>query len=307
MIPQAGAGTWITDGGMETVLVFHRGLELPSFASFPLLDSEAGTAELRAYFEPFAELARDRDVGLVLDTPTWRASADWGTKLGYDADGLVSVNRKAVRLLEQVRADHPDVQLTICGCIGPQSDAYRPARLMRTDEAAQYHSTQIHTLGDAGVEMISALTLAYPEEAAGIARAADRAGLPVAISFTVETDGRLPCGTGLGEAIEQVDRETDGAPAYFMINCAHPTHFTSVLEEGGDWIGRIGGVRANASRKSHAELDAAEELDEGDPAELADRYRELTPLLPSAAVVGGCCGTDQRHVAAVADSWLGRD
>jgi S-methylmethionine-dependent homocysteine/selenocysteine methylase len=307
VIPQAGAGTWITDGGMETVLVFHRGLELPSFASFPLLDSEAGTAELRAYFEPFAELARDRDVGLVLDTPTWRASADWGTKLGYDADGLVSVNRKAVRLLEQVRADHPDVQLTICGCIGPQSDAYRPARLMRTDEAAQYHSTQIHTLGDAGVEMISALTLAYPEEAAGIARAADRAGLPVAISFTVETDGRLPCGTGLGEAIEQVDRETDGAPAYFMINCAHPTHFTSVLEEGGDWIGRIGGVRANASRKSHAELDAAEELDEGDPAELADRYRELTPLLPSAAVVGGCCGTDQRHVAAVADSWLGRD
>jgi S-methylmethionine-dependent homocysteine/selenocysteine methylase len=306
VIPQAGAGTWITDGGMETVLVFHRGLDLPSFASFPLLDSEAGTAELRAYFEPFAELARDRDVGLVLDTPTWRANADWGAKLGYDADGLVDVNGRAVRLLEQVRADHPDVQLTICGCIGPRSDAYRPTALMTTEEAARYHSSQIQTLGDAGVDMISALTLAYPEEAAGIARAADGAGLPVAISFTVETDGRLPGGTGLGEAIEQVDRETDGAPAYFMINCAHPTHFTGVLEEGGDWIGRIGGIRANASRKSHAELDAAEELDEGDPAELADRYRELAQLLPSAAVVGGCCGTDQRHVAAVADSWLGR-
>jgi S-methylmethionine-dependent homocysteine/selenocysteine methylase len=306
VIPQAGAGTWITDGGMETVLVFHRGFDLPSFASFPLLDSAAGTAALRAYFEPFADVARDRDVGLVLDTPTWRASADWGLELGYDADGLDNVNRKAVRLLEQVRADHRDLELTICGCIGPQSDAYRSTGLMTTDEAERYHSRQIHTLGDAGVDMISALTLAYPEEAAGIARAAHRAGLPVAISFTVETDGRLPCGTGLGEAIEQVDRETDAAPAYFMINCAHPTHFAGVLEEGGDWIGRIGGVRANASRKSHAELDAAEELDEGDPAELADRYRELAALLPSAMVVGGCCGTDQRHVAAVADSWLGR-
>ena len=304
MIPQAGAGTWITDGGMETVLVFHRGLDLRSFASFPLLDSETGTAELRAYFEPFAEIARDRNVGLVLDTPTWRANADWGATLGYDAEGLREVNRKAVGLLEQVRVDNPDVQLTICGCIGPRSDAYRPTALMTTEEAARYHSTQIETLGDAGVDMISALTLAYPEEAAGIARAATTAGQPVAIAFTVETDGRLPGGTSLGNAIEQVDRETNGAPAYYMVNCAHPTHFAAVLEEGGDWIDRIGGIRANASRKSHAELDASEELDEGDPSELAQRYRELAPLLPSAMVVGGCCGTDHRHVAAVADAWL---
>jgi homocysteine S-methyltransferase len=198
------------------------------------------------------------------------------------------------------------VPLTICGCIGPQGDAYQPAELMSADDAERYHSAQVEALGDAGVDMISALTMSYPEQAIGIARAAKRAGLPVTVSFTVETDGRLPGGTGLGEAIEQVDRETDGAPAYFMINCAHPTHFVSVLEDGGDWVERIGGVRANASRKSHAELDAAEELDEGDPAELADRYRELAALLPSTMVVGGCCGTDERHVAAVADAWLER-
>ena len=306
MIPQAGAGTWITDGGMETVLIFKRGLDLPEFASFPLLESETGTAELKGYFEPYVAVARERGVALVLDTPTWRANADWGAQLGYDADGLAEINRKAVRLLEEVRADHPEVPLTICGCLGPRSDAYRPAVLMTADVAERYHSTQIETLADAGADMISALTMSYPEEAIGIARAATRTGLPVTVSFTVETDGRLPCGTGLGDAIEQVDRETDGGPAYFMVNCAHPTHFASVLEDGRDWVERIGGVRSNASRKSHAELDAAEELDEGDPGELADRYRELAVLLPAAMVVGGCCGTDHRHIAAVADAWLER-
>jgi S-methylmethionine-dependent homocysteine/selenocysteine methylase len=175
---------------------------------------------------------------------------------------------------------------------------------MRADEAERYHSTQVETLAGAGADMISGLTLTYPEEAIGIVRAADRTGLPVAVSFTVETDGRLPGGTTLGEAIGRVDAETDGAPAYFMINCAHPTHFRGVLEEGGGWIERIGGVRANASRQSHAELDEAEELDEGDPAELADQYRALRALLPAATVVGGCCGTDHRHVGAVADAWL---
>ena len=175
---------------------------------------------------------------------------------------------------------------------------------MTANEAERYHSAQVETLADAGADMISGLTLTYPEEAIGITRAAGRTGIAVAISFTVETDGRLPGGAALGDAIGRVDAETGGAPAYFMINCAHPTHFTDALETGGDWIGRIGGVRANASRKSHAELDEAEELDEGDPSELADQYRTLRSLLPAATVIGGCCGTDHRHVGAVADAWL---
>jgi S-methylmethionine-dependent homocysteine/selenocysteine methylase len=289
---------------METVLLFKRGIDLPCFAAFPLLDTDAGRNELRAYFEPYAVLARERGLGLVLDTPTWRASADWGEQLGYDDEGLAETNRKAVRLIEEVRADHSATPVVVCGTVGPRDDAYRPGALMRADEAERYHSTQVETLAGAGADMISGLTLTYPEEAIGIVRAADRTGLPVAVSFTVETDGRLPGGTTLGEAIGRVDAETDGAPAYFMINCAHPTHFRGVLEEGGGWIERIGGVRANASRQSHAELDEAEELDEGDPAELADQYRALRALLPAATVVGGCCGTDHRHVGAVADAWL---
>jgi S-methylmethionine-dependent homocysteine/selenocysteine methylase len=144
--------------------------------------------------------------------------------------------------------------------------------------------------------------MTYVEEAIGVARAARRAGLPAAISFTVETDGRLPSGQDLGEAIEQVD--ADAAPAYFMINCAHPTHFEAVLEGGGGWRERIRGLRANASTKSHAELDEATELDSGDPADLGARYAGLRELLPELTVVGGCCGTDHRHVAEICDAWL---
>jgi S-methylmethionine-dependent homocysteine/selenocysteine methylase len=303
-LPQTEGRTCITDGGMETVLLFRRGIDLPCFAAFPLLDTDAGRHELRAYFEPYAGLARERGIDLILDTPTWRASADWGERLGYDAGRLAETNRKGVRLIEQVRDDHSPTPVVVCGAVGPRDDAYRPGTLMSADEAERYHSAQIETLAEAGADMISGLTLTYPEEAIGIVRAARRAGIPVAVSFTVETDGRLPGGTGLGDAVARVDAETDGGPAYFMVNCAHPTHFSGVLEQGGDWIGRVGGVRANASRQSHAELDEAEELDEGDPAELADQYRKLRALLPAATVVGGCCGTDHRHVAAIADAWL---
>jgi len=291
---------------METVLVFHRGIDLPCFASFPLLDSDTGTRELLSYFEPFAAIARTRGIGLLLDTPTWRANADWGAKLGYDADDLEKANRKGVRLLERIRADHQTTEspVLISGCIGPRDDAYRPGALMTTAEAEAYHFAQAATLAEAGADSISGLTLAYADEAIGIARAAAKLGARVVISFTVETDGRLPDGTSLGDAIEEVDAETDGAPEYFQINCAHPSHFADALEEGAPWVSRLGGIRANASRQSHAELDESEVLDEGDPVELAEDYRALRPRLPTVNVVGGCCGTDHRHVAAIADAWL---
>jgi S-methylmethionine-dependent homocysteine/selenocysteine methylase len=304
--PPASGATCITDGGMETVLAFHRGIDLPCFASFPLLMSDEGRHELRAYFEPFATLAQERGVGLVLDTPTWRANADWGAQLGYDAAELAEVNRTGVALLESVRSEFEtdDSPVVISGCVGPRSDAYRPAELMTAAEAEHYHGDQIGTLSKTAADVVTALTLAYADEAIGIVRAAGRAELPVVISFTVETDGRLPDGTSLRDAVEQVDAETDGAATYFMINCAHPTHFADALEEDGPWLERIRGVRANASRKSHAELDESETLDEGDPAELAEGYLAVRPRLPQMNVVGGCCGTDHRHIAAIADAWL---
>jgi homocysteine S-methyltransferase len=300
-LPTDGGQLFVTDGGMETTLIFRDGLELPEFASFVLLDDEAGLKALRAYYESYAELASELGAGIVLDTPTWRASSDWGERLGYDDARLEDVNRRGVVLLQDLRQRRGgDPPILVSGCLGPRGDGYVVGETMDVEEAERYHASQAAVLGGAGVDLLSALTLTYAEEAIGIVRAAGRQRMPVVISFTVETDGRLPSGQELGDAIAQVDRETGGAAAYFMVNCAHPTHFAHVLEPGAPWLERIVGLRANASTKSHAELDASDELDDGDPDDLAERYRSLRDVLPRLAVVGGCCGTDERHIAAVA-------
>jgi S-methylmethionine-dependent homocysteine/selenocysteine methylase len=283
---------------METTLIYRDGLELPEFATFPLLDDEAGVEALRGYYESYAQLAAELDVGIVLDTPTWRANRDWGAKLAYDEKRLADSNRRAVALMRELRRDEPP--LLISGCIGPRGDGYVVGETMTVEEAERYHDAQIAVFGEEAVDLVSALTLTYADEATGIVRAAARHGVPVVISFTVETDGRLPSGQPLGEAVEQVDRDTNQAAAYFMVNCAHPTHFAHVLEDGAPWQERIAGLRANASTKSHAELDESNELDSGDPDDLGARYRSLQDVLPRLTVVGGCCGTDERHVAAVA-------
>jgi homocysteine S-methyltransferase len=297
-LPTQDGRLFVTDGGMETTLIYRDGWELPEFATFPLLDDEAGREALRAYYESYARLAAELGAGIVLDTPTWRANTEWGARLGYDEAALADVNRRAVELLKELRRDEPPI--LVSGCVGPRGDGYVVGEAMDAAEAERYHDAQIAVFADEGVDLVSALTLTYAEEAIGIARAAERHGAPVVISFTVETDGRLPSGRALGEAIDQVDRETSGAAAYFMVNCAHPTHFAGVLEPGTPWLERIAGLRANASTKSHEELDASDELDSGDPDDLGERYRSLQEVLPRLTVVGGCCGTDERHVAAVA-------
>ena len=303
-LPQLEGGLFITDGGIETTLIYHRGLELPAFAAFDLLKDDPGTEELRRYYVPYALLAREHGVGLVLESPTWRANPDWAVEIGYSLDELDSLNRKAIALMEELRTEYAGrAPIVISGCVGPQSDGYNPESMLSAAEAETYHSTQIGTFADTAADMVTAITMTYAEEAIGVARAAAKAGLPSAISFTVETDGRLPNGQALGEAIEQVDSETGAAPAYYMINCAHPNHFEDALETADSWVGRIGGLRANASAKSHAELDEATELDEGDPVDLGARHGALKHRLPGVTVLGGCCGTDDRHVAAICTAW----
>jgi homocysteine S-methyltransferase len=266
-----------------------------------LLETDEGRAALRRYYEPFLTLAEGRGVGLVLSTPTWRASPEWGALVGYDEARLSTVNRDAVAFLDELRAGRDAV--IVEGCIGPRGDAYRPAMRMTADEAERYHAPQLRAFADGGCTRAAALTLAYVEEAVGIVRAAAAAGVPVVIGFTVETDGRLPSGVSLEQAIESVDAATDPAALGFMINCAHPTHFADALPEGGA-RNRIHALRANASTKSHEELDASETLDSGDPADLATRYLVLREALPSLEVVGGCCGTDIRHITAICDRCL---
>ncbi|MGE0062449.1 MAG: homocysteine S-methyltransferase family protein [Xanthobacteraceae bacterium] len=297
-LPQTASKIFLTDGGMETTLIFHEGLELPLFMAFPLLDDERGHRHLRDYYRRYCKMAATAGLGFVLESPTWRANRDWAGRISYSGLRLAGVNRKAIELMLNLRAEFetPASPMPISGNIGPRGDGYVPGKLMSAAEAADYHGEQIATFADTAADMVSAFTLNYAEEAIGIARAASAAEMPVVISFTVETDGRLPTGQTLREAIEQTDMETGAAPAYYMLNCAHPTHFEAHIAKGGRWLNRLRGLRANASCRSHAELDAATDLDAGDPVDLGKRYADLRRRQPHINILGGCCGTDHRHV-----------
>ncbi|MBR0737322.1 homocysteine S-methyltransferase family protein [Bradyrhizobium liaoningense] len=304
-LPQHRGGIFLTDGGLETTLIFHEGLELPHFAAFVLLDRADGRAALKRYYEAYLRVARQHGVGFVLDSPTWRANPDWAAKLGYDAAALKTINMRSIRFLEELRGEWESsgAPCVINGAIGPRGDGYKAGN-MDAAEAEAYHSAQISAFSEAGADMVTAFTLNSINEAVGVVRAARRQEIPVAISFTVETDGRLVRGESLREAIEAVDDATERACEYFLINCAHPTHFENALATGEAWVKRIHGVRANASTKSHAELDESETLDSGDPVDLGRRYLSLRRAFPDMRILGGCCGTDHRHVAAVCEACL---
>lgn len=300
-LPQLNGKLMLTDGGLETWMIFKKGIDLPLFAAFKALETQEGTDAIGEYLKGFAEIAIARSCGFVLDTPTWRASSRWATELGVDRPSLEAVHRDALGFLMTLRDQYENVHtpIVINGVIGPQDDGYNPQDFLTADGARDYHRQQATWFEKMGADMISAITMTYVEEAIGIARAGAEVNMPTVISFTVETDGNLPSGQPLGDAIQQVDRETGDAPAYYMINCAHPDHFADVIADKPDWLHRVMGVRANASRMSHEELDAAEELDAGDPQELGRQYRELQNVFPNLMVMGGCCGTDHEHVDAI--------
>jgi S-methylmethionine-dependent homocysteine/selenocysteine methylase len=300
-------GNFLTDGGLETDLIFNKGINLPCFASFDLLSTDWGQEALRDYYESYLELAARHSAGFILESPTWRANRDWGEKLGYSASEIATVNRQAIEFLQQMRARHSansELPVLISGCIGPRGDGYVADRQMTTDQARSYHSQQMAVFAETAVDLVSAFTMNYVEEALGIVRAAKDKELPVVISFTLETDGLLPTGQSLGDAIAQVDDASGDYTLYYMINCAHPTHFEQHLAGDSAWRKRVRGVRGNASKCSHAELDAAEALDAGNPDEFASDYLRLQALLPELRVYGGCCGTDLRHVASIAQACL---
>lgn len=285
----------LTDGGLETALVFLEGIALPHFAAFPLLETVEGRAALARYFTGFLDAAAALDMGFVLDTTTWRASAGWGARMGLEGAAVDKANRDAVAFAAGLRQGRQGVLIN--GVIGPHGDAYAPDQVFSADQAEAYHRHQVQVLAQAGVDVVSAFTLSSVGEAVGIANAARGAGVPVVLSFTVETNGKLLSGIGLEQAIAETDAATGGYPAWYGINCAHPEHFGPVLD--GAVTSRIGMLRANASRLSHAELDEATSLDDGDPDELAKSYRDLMTRLPGLRVLGGCCGTDLRHVTAI--------
>ncbi len=304
-LPQLSGELFLTGGGLETTLIFHDGIDLPAFAEFVLLADQAGCERLRKYYRKYANIAKDHKVGFVLESVTWRASQDWGQQLGYSAEQIVDFNHKSIELLIGIRDEYEGeiAQMVISGCIGPRGDGYSSEISMTASEAENYHRAQIATLRETQADMVTAFTIPYIAEGIGIAQAAKAEEMPVVIGFTVETDGRLPSGERLADAIEQVDAATDRAPAYYMINCAHPTHFVDILGDE-DWAKRIRAVSANASSKSHAELDESTVLDDGDPQKFGSEYLELGQRLENLNILGGCCGTDHRHVEEICKAFV---
>ncbi|NKB99527.1 MAG: homocysteine S-methyltransferase [Pseudomonadales bacterium] len=291
---------FLTDGGIETTLIFHEGWDLPEFAVFPLVSTPTGRDALVRYYERYLQLAKKHGCGFILEAPTWRASPRWASLIGYSNDELAGMLRDTAGMLAELRESYvsEDLPILISGCIGPQDDGYKPDVQLSVDAAFAYRSFQILEFAKTDVDLVTAVTMTYPEEAIGIANAAAFAGLDCVVSFTLETDGRLPTGELIHEAIRNVDEQAVTPPIYYMINCAHPDHFGALFAQPADWHGRIGGVRANASRLSHAELDEADVLDEGDPQEFGEQHGLLVKCLPNLKVIGGCCGTDHRHVDA---------
>lgn len=265
---------FLTDGGLETSLIFHQGYELPYFAAFDLLKDQQGCRSLEEYYRQYIRIAVEYKLGFILESATWRANKDWAEKLGYTKETLDKANRQSIALMAAIRKEYEseDSKILLSGCIGPRGDGYEPGDSMTVEQARAYHSEQINSFKNTEADMVCAITMTNVEEAMGITLAAQDVTMPVSISFTVETDGRLPTGQTLKQAIEEIDQATANGPMYYMINCAHPSHFEKVISSYEAWLSRIRGVRANASCKSHAELDDSEQLDEGNPQQLAQDY-----------------------------------
>jgi homocysteine S-methyltransferase len=295
------SGVYLTDGGIETHLIFNMGEPLPLFSAFPLNDTVHGRSRIKDYYRDYLAVARQAELPFLFATDTWRASPDWAEKLGYGARALRRNNIAAADICVEMQEEFAaaGVASAIAGVVGPRRDAWKFDAAMTVAEAIDYHSPQIEAFALSRVEEVAAYTLTNTAEAIGIVRASAQAGLPVVISFTVETDGTLPGGKLLGQAIREVDEETVGVAAYYMINCAHPDHFARQLASGEAWTSRIGGLRANASAKSHAELDELPEIDVGDIDDFGRRHRDLLPAMANLHVIGGCCGTDHRHIQAI--------
>jgi S-methylmethionine-dependent homocysteine/selenocysteine methylase len=304
-LPFGNENYFITDAGLETSLVFDYGYDLPEFASFVLLDEEKGRQVLEKYFSNYAKLAKSYEQGLILDTPTWRASHGWGDKIGYDKREIEDINKRAVQFMIALRDKYNlSKPCLVSGAIGPVYDGYNPEKFITVQEAHDYHSHQIKILSQTSADIVTAFTITSIAEAVGICNAADENAMPVIISFTVETDGHLPSGETLKMAIEEVDRMANSKPVYYMINCAHPSHFENKLKGFDSWLTRIGGIRANASCKSHAELDESLELDSGDPVSLGVSYKRLKTKLSGLRTIGGCCGTDHKHVGLMCSNFF---
>lgn len=292
-LPQLGESGFLTDGGLESTLMRQDGWDLPCLAAFELLSTQKGTSALDAYYRQYLEIARIRRLGFILQAPTWRANPDWIARLARPDAFLEEANVHAIAFLGSLRdaVEAAGIPVVVSGTVGPRAETYRVQHVMATAEAQRYHARQVDAFARAGADMVLAMTMTNVPESVGVVRAAVSADLPIAVSFTVGSDGRLPSGDALDRAIAAVDVATDEAPAYYLVHCGIPIEF----EEQWDAAirtGRIRGLRCGVGGSLT-------------PTALAGEYRRLRAKAPGLSILGGCRGADHRHIDAIAEACFG--
>ena len=299
-LPQLQGRNMTCGGGFETWLQYVDGFTLRHFCAFELLNDERGVACLTDYHRKLVEAAVENGFGVINEGLHYRASRDWGELIGFSKEALEEINIRGIEFYKDFAReyDSPETPMIVGGVIGPRGDAYNVGRTPDAAEAEDYHSEQILTFKKAGADVVTAATFSSIEEATGLARAAKSADMPVVISFFVARGGKLKGGETLEEAISAVDAATESAPAYYMINCTHPSEFTPGLTDG-DWTRRLGGFMPNAVAMETLDLCKLGHLEDGDPEELGGQMADLARRFPHINVWGGCCGTDGRHIGQI--------
>ena len=293
---------YLTEGGTETEILYKWGYALPEFAMFPLLDNPEADAVIRDMYRRYFDVAAEHNTGMLVLGHDYRASPDWGAKLGYSPEGLAEMERRTVRFLDEIRAEY-SAKVTdayIAGCIGPRGDAYGTGAEIGENEAEDYHSVQLPTLRETPADMAIAVTFNNIPEAVGVIRAAEGIGLPIGVSLTLTTESRLRSGPTLRKAVETIDERTNGAAAWFGTNCSHPLEFEPALADEGPWIERLRYMRPNAVKMEKLALCKLGHLEDGDPVELGHQMGDLARRYPQMDLLGGCCGTDERHLDEIA-------
>lgn len=302
--PRLEGKFYLTEGGTETEVLYKWGFELPEFAMFPLLDDPKADDVIRNMFRRYLDVAAEQNTGVLLNGHDYRASPDWGAKLGYSDEGLREMQRRTIQFLDEMRAEYADrvSDVYIAACIGPRGDAYGTGGEITADEAEDYHSVQMQNLDGTAADMAVAATFNNVPEAIGVIRAASGVGMPIGVSLTLTPEGRLRSGPTLREAIETVDEATASAAAWFGTNCAHPIEFEDALTDEGPWLDRLRYIRPNAAKMDKIALCSLGHLEDGDPVELGEQMGEIARRLPRADIIGGCCGTDERHLSEIAQN-----
>lgn len=295
-LPQLDGTLMTCGGGFETWLQYVDGFELRHFCAFELLNDPRGVECLRDYHRKVVEASVGNGFGVINEGLHYRSSRDWGELIGFSKDALEEINIRGIEFYRDFAREYEteETPMLVGGVIGPRGDAYNVGRTPDAAEAEDYHSEQIQTFKKAGADLVTAATFSSVEEVIGLARAARAAEMPVVISFFVARGGKLKGGETLEDAIAQVDAATGHAPAYYMVNCTHPTEFEPGLTEG-DWTRRLGGFMPNAVAMETLDLCKLGHLEDGDPEELGGQMARLAERFPHINVWGGCCGTDGRH------------